>query len=76
MREIYVLEHFDFSDEQLKRLKSLGNVHYYQKANEKEIGEAIKNADAILLDWIDPNPILEKLRGGYLYAFLTQGMIG
>jgi len=76
MKEIYVLEHFDFSNEQMNRLKKLGNVHYFDKANEQQIDEAIDRADAILLDWIDPNPILEKMGGGALYAFLIQDMIG
>lgn len=64
MKKIYVLEHFDFTDEQMKNLQSLGEVKYYAKANEQEIDEAIKNADAILLDWLDPNPILAKMRKG------------
>lgn len=32
--KIYVLEHFDFSVEQMDRLKSLGEVKYYEKANQ------------------------------------------
>lgn len=64
MKKIYVLERFDFTDEQMKNLQSLGEVKYYEKANEQEIDEAIKNADAILLDWLDPNPILAKMRKG------------
>ena len=31
MRKIYVLEHFDFSVEQMDRLKSLGEVKCYEK---------------------------------------------
>ena len=64
MKKIYVLEHFDFTDEQMENLQSLGEVKYYENANEQEIDEAIKNADAILLDWLDPNPILAKMRKG------------
>ena len=62
MRKIYVLEHFDFSDEQMRRLKSLGEVKYYEKANQLEIDEAINNADAILIDWLDPEPILANMK--------------
>lgn len=29
MKKIYILEHFDFSEEQMIRLKSLGEVKYY-----------------------------------------------
>lgn len=64
MKNIYILEHFDFSKEQMKKLQSLGNVKYYEKASEQEIEQSIKDADAILLDWLDPNPILAKMRKG------------
>lgn len=62
MRKIYVLEHFDFSVEQMDRLKSLGEVKYYEKANQLEIDEAISDADAILIDWLDPEPILANMK--------------
>ncbi len=64
MKNIYVLEHFDFSDEQMKRLKSLGNVVYYDKANQSQIDEAVASGGPILLDWIDPTDILLNMRGG------------
>ena len=60
MKKIYVLEHFDFSKEQLDRLNALGEVFYFNKATKQEIERAIEDADAILLDWIDPDPILKK----------------
>ena len=50
MKKIYILEHFDFDEMQLNRLKQLGEVHYFEKANKSEQNEAIENADAILLD--------------------------
>ena len=73
MKKIYVLEHFDFTDEQMKNLQSLGEVKYYEKANAQEIDEAIKNADAILLDWLDPNPILAKMRKGQFICLPYTG---
>lgn len=62
MKKIYVLEHFDFNEKQLNKLNSLGEVKYYEKANQLEIDEAIDKADAILIDWLDPVPILSKMR--------------
>ena len=73
MKKIYVLEHFDFSDEQMKKLQSLGEVKYYERANEQEIEQSIENADAILLDWIDPNPILAKMRKGQFICLPYTG---
>lgn len=61
MKKIYILEHFDFSEEQMQKLKSLGEVNYYEKATQLNINEAIANADAILIDWLDPNPILANM---------------
>lgn len=49
MKKIYILEHFDFDEMQLNRLKQLGEVHYFEKANESEQNEAIENADVYCL---------------------------
>ena len=73
MKKIYILEHFDFTDEQMKKLQSLGEVKYYEKANEQEIEDAIQNADAILLDWLDPNPVLAKMRKGQFICLPYTG---
>lgn len=73
MKKIYILEHFDFNEMQLNRLKSLGEVHYFEKANESEQNEAIKFADAILLDWIDPDKILPKMNKGQFICLPYTG---
>lgn len=73
MKKIYILEHFDFNEMQLNRLKSLGEVHYFEKANESEQNEAIKFADAILLDWIDPDKILPNMHKGQFICLPYTG---
>lgn len=73
MKKIYVLEHFDFSDEQMKRLKSLGEVKYFERGTPLDIEEAIENADAILIDWLDPNPILARMRKGQFICLPYTG---
>jgi len=73
MKKIYILEHFDFTDKQLSKLNSLGIVKYFEKANEQQIDEAIKLADAILIDWLDPNPILEKMKQGQFICLPYTG---
>ena len=73
MKKIYILEHFDFDEMQLNRLKQLGEVHYFEKANESEQNEAIDNADAILLDWLDPNPVLANMRKGQFICLPYTG---
>lgn len=73
MKKIYVLEHFDFNEQQMERLNRAGEVKYYDKASDAEIEEAIQNADAILLDWLDPNPILAKMRKGQFICLPYTG---
>ena len=73
MKKIYILERFDFTKSQMERLKRLGEIHYYEKANEKEIAEAVNNADAILLDWLDPNPILAGMKKGQFICLPYTG---
>ncbi len=73
MRKIYVLEHFDFTEQQMDKLESLGDVVYYEKANEEQIDDVINNADAILLDWLDPNPILAKMKKGQFICLPYTG---
>ena len=73
MKKIYVLEHFDFDKEQLERLHSFGDVKYFQKATEDEIADAVENADAILLDWFDPDPILAKMKKGQFICLPYTG---
>ena len=73
MKKIYILEHFDFDEMQLNRLKQLGEVHYFEKANESEQNEAIDNADAMLLDWLDPNPVLANMRKGQFICLPYTG---
>ena len=48
-------------------------VHYFEKATESEQNEAIDNADAILLDWLEPNPILAKMRKGQFICLPYTG---
>lgn len=73
MKNIYILEHFDLSKEQLKELKKLGNVHYFQKAEQKYIDEAIEKADVILFDWLDPTDLMTKLHKGQMVCLPFTG---
>lgn len=73
MRNIFVLEHFDFSKEQMQRLKSLGNVVYYEKANQSQIDNAVASGDPILLDWIDPTNILLNMKKGQFICLPFTG---
>ena len=73
MKKIYILEHFDFTEAQMQKLKSIGEVKYYEKATESQIDKAVNNADAILIDWLDPEPILEKMKKGQFICLPYTG---
>ena len=64
MKKIYFLEYFNFSDKQLERLNKLGEVKMLDNASKKEIAEAEKKADVIVVDWIDPTDIIVKMKKG------------
>ena len=62
-----------FVKSSIDKLKSLGNVHFYEKANEKDVEEAQNNADVIMLDWIDPTNIITKMKKGSFVCFPFTG---
>lgn len=64
MKKIYFLEYFGFSDKQMERLNTLGEVKMFDNATKKEIAEAQKKADVIVVDWIDPTDIITKMKKG------------
>lgn len=63
-KNIYILEKFDFSDKQIDRLKKLGNVKFYDKAQQSDIEEAANKADVVMVDWIDPTDLITKMKKG------------
>lgn len=73
MKKIYILEHFDFTEEQRIKLNKLGEIHYYEKANNDQINEAIQNAKVILIDWLDPEPILDQMHSGQFICLPYTG---
>ncbi len=64
MKKIYIMEHFDFSEEQLEELNSLGEVKMFENATKKDIAEAEKKADVVLVDWLDPTEMITKMKKG------------
>lgn len=62
MKKIYFLEYFNFSEKQLERLNALGEVKMFDAATEKDIKEAEKKADVLVVDWLDPTDIITKMK--------------
>lgn len=64
MKKIYFLEYFNFSEKQMERLNALGEVKMFDNATKKDIAEAEKKADVLVVDWIDPTDIITKMKKG------------
>ncbi|HOI97665.1 MAG TPA: 2-hydroxyacid dehydrogenase [Candidatus Pacearchaeota archaeon] len=71
--KIVVLEKIDFTDAQKQRLNSLGDVSYYALSSEEECGERVKGADAVIIDWLDPNSFLSEMENPSLLALMSTG---
>lgn len=71
--KIVVLEKIDITDEQKSRLDSLGNVEYYDLSSEEESKKRVKDADVVVIDWIDPNPFLSSMKTPSLLTLMSTG---
>lgn len=60
---IVVVEKIEMTNNQIKRLKKLGNVTFYDDLPEPEEAlKRLKRADIAIIDWADINPVLDKLQ--------------
>jgi len=72
-KKIVVLEKIEMTDQQKKWLDSLGNVEHYDSSNEEECKVRVKNADVVVIDWIDPTPFLSSIEKPSLLALMSTG---
>lgn len=73
MKKIVVLEKIEMTDEQRRRLELLGSVEQYDSLSPEEYKKQVKNADVVVIDWIDPNPFLSSMRSPSLLALMSTG---
>lgn len=71
--KIVVLEKIKMSKEQIKRLESLGKVKFYDNSTIKKAKERVKDANVVIIDWIEPNEFLEDIKPGSLLALMSTG---
>ena len=71
MTKITVLEKIEMTDEQKKGLESLGDVRWYDSSTEEECKQRIKDADVVVIDWIEPNPFLSDMKTPSLLALMS-----
>lgn len=71
--KIVILEKIEMTKVQKERLNSLGEVKYYENSTLEECKERIKDADVVIIDWIEPNPFLEYMKPNSLLALMSTG---
>ena len=73
MTRIFVLEKLEMNDEQRRKLENLGDVEWFDSTTEKEGKERVKDADVVLIDWINPNPFLDNMKTKSLLSLSSTG---
>ncbi len=70
---IVVLEKIEITDKQKKRLESLGDTKHYKSSVPEECTKRVKDADVVIIDWIDPNSFLSSMKKPSLLALMSTG---
>lgn len=71
--KIVVLEKIEFAKEQKNKLNSLGDVLYYNSSDQKKYQDQVKNADVVVIDWINPNNFISSMKSPSLLALMSTG---
>ncbi len=70
---IAVLERIEMTDGQEQRLGKLGRVQIYDSLTQKQCIERVRNADVVVIDWIDPKGFLKYMKSNSLLALMSTG---
>lgn len=70
---VVVLEKIEMTDEQKKILNKLGKVEIYNNSTLKQSIKRVKDAEIVIIDWIDPNGFLKYMKKGSLLALMSTG---
>lgn len=70
---IKVLEKIDVTKEQVERIEKLGKVSWFTNSSDEECKERIKDADIVVVDWIDPSSFILSMKSPSLLALMSTG---
>jgi lactate dehydrogenase-like 2-hydroxyacid dehydrogenase len=73
MKKIAIMEKTNFSKEQIARLKSLGEVAFYENLVDADANRIAPQHDVVVVNWIDPTPFLMEMKPQSLVALLSTG---
>jgi len=73
MKKIAIMEKTNFSQEQISRLKTLGEVTFYENLSDEEANKIAPQNDVVVVNWLDPTPFLLEMHPQSLVALLSTG---
>ena len=71
--KIVVLEKIDMTEEQVAKLERLGEVQWFTNSNEGQTKERIKDADVVIVDWVDPSSFILSMKSPSLLSLMSTG---
>ncbi len=71
--KIAILEKTNFNEDQLLKLKSVGEVDFYEDLSQEEANEIAIRYDIVVVNWLDPTPFILDMKPGSLVALLSTG---
>lgn len=71
--KIGILEKTNFSEDQISKLRQVGEVDFYEGLSQDEANKIALNYDVVIVNWLDPTPFIMDMKPGSLIALLSTG---
>lgn len=71
--KIGILEKTNFSEEQISKLRKIGEIDFYEGLSQDEANKIAIEYDVVIVNWLDPTPFIMNMKSGSLIALLSTG---
>lgn len=71
--KIGILERTNFSEEQISKLRKVGELDFYEGLSQDEANKIAIKYDVVIVNWLDPTPFILNMKPGSLIALLSTG---
>lgn len=71
--KIGILEKTNFSEEQISKLREIGEIDFYEGLSQDEANKIAINYDVVIVNWLDPTSFIMNMKEGSLVALLSTG---
>lgn len=71
--KIGILERTNFSEEQISKLRKVGELDFYDGLSQDEANKIAIKYDVVIVNWLDPTPFIMDMKPGSLIALLSTG---